>query len=107
MRLTNAAGILACVVTILGLTMYVSPMTLPSIAPVRASTRAISLVATYPNWNMTNLTITVTKGDTITISLSSNDESTHQLLIDFDGVYAVDTNYRTVAEQCSSNVAPS
>ena len=107
MRLTNAAGILACVVTILGLTMYVSPMTLPSIAPVRASTRAISLVATFPNWNMTNPTITVTKGDTITISLSSNDGSTHQLLIDFDGEYAGGSNCTTVADQCSSNFSPS
>src|SRR2546422_571243 len=107
MRLTNAAGILACVVTILGLTMYVSPMTLPSIAPVRASTRAISLVATYPNWNMTNPTITVTKGDTITINLSSGDGSAHQLLIDFDGEYMGGPDCTTVADQCSNNFSPS
>ncbi len=93
MRSMNVARILACAVMILGVTMCVSPLTLPSIAPVRASTRAISLVANYPNWNTTNPTITVTKGDTITINLSSGDGSTHQLLIDFDGEYLGGPDY--------------
>ncbi len=107
MRSINAAGILACALMIFGLTMYVSPLTLPSIAPVMASTRAISLVANYPNWNTTNPTITVTKGDTITINLSSGDGSTHQLLIDFDGEYMGGPNCTTIADQCSSNFSPS
>ena len=107
MRSMNVAGILACAVMILGVTICVSPLTLPSIAPVRASTRAISLVANYPNWNTTNPTITVTKGDTITINLSSGDGSTHQLLIDFDGEYMGGPDCTTAADQCSSNFSPS
>ena len=107
MRSMNVAGILACAVMIFGLTIYVSPLTLPSIAPVRASTRAISLAANYPNWNTTNPTITVTKGDTITINLSSGDGSTHQLLIDFDGEYMGGPDCTTAADQCSSNFSPS
>src|SRR6266699_215093 len=107
MRSMNVARILACAVMILGVTMCVSPLTLPSIAPVRASTRAISLVANYPNWNTTNPTITVTKGDTITINLSSGDGSTHQLLIDFDGEYMGGPDCTTVADQCSNNFSPS
>ncbi len=106
MRSMNVARILACAVMILGVTMCVSPLTLPSIAPVRASTRAISLVANYPNWNTTNPTITVTKGDTITINLSSGDGSTHQLLIDFDGEYLGGPDCTTVADQCSNNFSP-
>jgi len=107
MRPKKAAGILACAVIIIGLTTYVSPWTLPSIAPARASTRAISLVANYPNWNTSNPTITVTKGDTITINLSSGDGSAHQLLIDFDGEYMGGPDCTTVTDQCSSNFSPS
>src|SRR5713101_8325207 len=107
MRSINAAGILACALMIFGLTMYVSPLTLPSIAPVMASTRAISLVANYPNWNTTNPTITVTKGDTITINLSSGDGGTHKLLIDFDRDYVGGSDCTTMLDQCSASISPS
>ena len=107
MRLARAAGILACAVLILGLTMYVSPSTLPSIAPVKASTRTISLMATYPNWNTSNPAITVTKGDTITINLSSTDGTTHRLLIDFDSDYTGGSDCTTIVDQCSQTFSPS
>lgn len=107
MRFTNAAGILACTVLLLGLTMYLSPLALPSVPSVRASSRTISLVGNYPNWNTSNPTITVTKGDTITINLSSSDTS-HQLLIDFDGGYAGGTGDCTaIADKCSNTFSPS
>ena len=109
MRLTNSAGILACVILILGLTLYISPLTLPSIAPVRGTTRTTSLTGNYPNWNTTNPnpTITVTKGDTITIDLSSGDGVSHQLLIDFDGDYAGGADCTAMVDQCSPMFAPS
>src|SRR6266699_3183729 len=108
MRLTKAAGILGCAILILGLTMYVSPLILPSIAPVRGTTRTISLVGNYPNWNISNPNppITVTKGDTITINLSSADVP-HQLLIDFDSNYTGGTDCTTVVDQCSKTFSPS
>ncbi len=108
MRLTNVSGILACGLLILGLVIYFSPSTLPSVAPVRASTRTISLIGNYPNWNIsnTNPTITVTKGDTITIDLSSVD-TTHLLLIDFDNDYTGGTDCTTVADKCSNTFTSS
>src|SRR6266851_5018774 len=109
MHLTKAVGILGCAILILGLTMYVSPLILPSIAPVRATTRTISLVGNYPNWNISNPnpTITVTKGDTITINLSSSDGATHRLLIDFDGHYMGGTDCTIAVNQCSATFSPS
>ncbi len=88
--------------------MYVSPLILPSIAPVRGTTRTISLVGNYPNWNISNPNppITVTKGDTITINLSSADVP-HQLLIDFDSDYTGGTDCTTVVDQCSKTFSPS
>jgi plastocyanin len=109
MRLKNLAGILACMVLSLGLTIYVPPSTLPSIAPVRASSQSVSLIGSYPNWNISNPnpTITVTKGDTITINLSSGDYSTHQLLIDFSGTYAGGIGCTIVGDPCSKTFSPS
>src|SRR6266849_109109 len=109
MHLTKAAGILGCAILILGLTMDVSPLILPSIAPVRGTTRTTSLVGNYPNWNTSNPnpTITVTKGDTITINLSSGDSLTHQLLIDFDGHYLGGPDCTIMANQFSATFSPS
>ncbi len=109
MRFTNAAGILVCLVLIFGLTLYVSPLALPSIPPVRGTTHTISLVGNNPNWNTSNPNpiITVTKGDTVTINLSSGDAATHQLLIDFDGDYAGGTDCTAMADWCSSTFSPS
>src|SRR5207249_1223626 len=55
-----------------------------------------------PYWNNTSHgpTITVTKGDTVNIMLSS-DGSQHQLLVDFDGD-GPSTNGCTTADKCSS-----
>src|SRR5689334_281737 len=108
MHLKNAAGILACGLMILGLTIYFPPSTLPSIAPVRASTRTISLIGNYPNWNISNPNpiITVTKGDTITINLSSADTA-HLLLIDFDSDYTGGPDCTTALDKCSNTFSPS
>src|SRR2546425_1948382 len=98
-------ALLSCAMLFLGLALYLVPSTLPSVAPVRGATRTISLAAsyvTYPYWNGSSPgpTITVTKGDTVNIMLSS-DGSQHQLLVDFDGD-GPSTNGCTTADKCSS-----
>src|SRR5438105_12370247 len=52
-----------------------------------ASTPSISLVGFISAWNNTsvpNPTITVTRGDTITIQLSSGDGAVHRFFVDVD-----------------------
>ena len=101
MRLKNLLGLMVSLVLIVGTAMYLSPSTLPSILPVNASSLTISLVATYPSWNNSNPTITVTKGDTITVSLSRVDAYMHQFLVDFDNDGAGDTGDCGTTDQCS------
>jgi len=96
---------LVCAVLFFGLASYLVPSALPTVAPVVATTRTISLAASYqayPYWNNSNPapTITVTQGDTVNIMLSS-DGSQHQLLVDFDGD-GPSTNGCTTADKCSS-----
>src|SRR6266568_5905671 len=105
MRTKALIGSVSCAILFFGLAMYLTPSDIPTIAPVRATTKTISLVAsytTYPYWNNSSPapTITVTKGDTVNIMLSS-DGSQHKLLVDFDGD-GPSTNGCTTVDQCSS-----
>jgi plastocyanin len=109
MRSKSRIRVLACLLIIFGMTLYAFPSLFPSIAPASAATRTISLTGNYPNWNTTNPTITVTKGDTITINLSSGDGASHQLLIDFDspGDYMGGSDCTTALDKCSNTFGPS
>jgi hypothetical protein len=81
--------------------MYSMPSIFPSIPSVKGSSETISLVANYPYWNNSNPQITVTKGDSVTISLSRLDGYTHQFLVDFDNDGAGDTGDCGTMDQCS------
>ncbi len=105
MRSKALIGSVSCAILFFGLAMYLTPSDIPTIAPVRATTKTISLVAsytTYPYWNNSSPapTITVTKGDTVNIMLSS-DGSQHKLLVDFDGD-GPSANGCTTVDRCSS-----
>src|SRR5258708_31174095 len=112
MRAKNLAGIITCMILFTGLTVYLAPTILPSVAPVSASSRTISLVGTVVGynyyWNNSNPTITVAKGDTVTINLSSADTTSHRLLIDFDNNgFRTSPDCTTGADQCSTTFPPS
>ena len=112
MRAKNLAGIITCMILFTGLTVYLAPTILPSVAPVSASSRTISLVGTVVGynyyWNNSNPTITVAKGDTVTINLSSADTTSHRLLIDFDNNgFGTSPDCTTGADQCSATFPPS
>src|SRR5437588_13090740 len=96
----NLVRLLASVILLVGMTFLV-PSIFPSVALVNASTLSISLVANYPNWNNSNPQISVTKGDTVTISLSRIDVYTHQFLIDCDNDGFGDTGDCGTTDQCS------
>ena len=79
----------------------------PSIQKVQAASRAISLIGNYNGWNFSgtkNPTITVTRGDSVTVMLSS---------VDINHLFFVDVNNNGVADctsgpdKCSSNFGPS
>lgn len=101
MQRKNLAGLVVSLTLLAGITMYFAPSALPSILPVSASSHTISLVANYPNWNNSNPQISVTQGDTVTISLSRTDAYTHQFLVDFDNDGAGDTGDCGTTDQCS------
>src|SRR6266566_2471994 len=86
MRRRNLAGIIVCMTLVLGLLVYLAPSTLPFITPAKATSKTISLIGYYPNWNISNPnpTIYVTQGDTVTMMLSNGDSAPHQFLVDFD-----------------------
>ncbi|TMI22352.1 hypothetical protein E6H31_02635 [Candidatus Bathyarchaeota archaeon] len=78
------------VLTILS-TIVVSPMfplsnlLLPTIPKARAMARSIILVGNYLyGWNSSNPSITVYRGDSISLTLSSGDGYTHQFVVDVD-----------------------
>lgn len=71
-------------VLLLGLGVYLIPNH-PAIMPVYAASRSISLAANLPYWNSSDPTIIVTKGDSITMTLSAPDGYSHRFLLDFDG----------------------
>jgi hypothetical protein len=99
-----------CAILIVGLTLYLAPSIFPSIAPVKASSRTISLVGTtgaYYYWNDTNPTITVTQGDTLTIAVSSSNTVSHRLLIDLDKDGYTDIADCGSLDVCSMMVPPS
>jgi hypothetical protein len=101
MQRKNLAGLVVSLTLLGGITMYFVPSALPSILPVSASSHTILLVAKYPNWNNSNPQISVTQGDTVTISLSRTDAYTHQFLVDFDNDGAGDTGDCGTTDQCS------
>jgi hypothetical protein len=101
MRPKNLAGLIVSAILLAGMMMHLTPSTLPSIQPVNATSLTISLVATYPYWNNSNPPITVTKGDTVTISLSRTDAYMHQFLVDFDNDGVGDTSDCGTTDQCS------
>ena len=101
LRIKSLIGLIATAILLAVIAMYVVPTAVPSVRPVNASSLTISLVATYPYWNNSNPQISVTKGDTITVSLSRTDAYTHQLLIDFDNDGAADTSDCGTTDQCS------
>ena len=96
----NLVRLLASVILLVGMT-FLAPSIFPSVALVNAPTLSMSLVANYPNWNNSNPQISVTKGDTVTISLSRIDVYTHQFLIDFDNDGFGDTGDCGTTDQCS------
>src|SRR5712664_456407 len=111
MRRKNISSAVVCTILLIGLTLYLAPSIFPSIPPVKASSRAISLVGTtsgsYYYWNNSNPTITVTKGDSLTIAVSSSNSVPHKLLIDLDNDSYTDTSDCGTLDMCSSMVPPS
>jgi len=110
MRRMNISASAVCAILIVGLTLYLAPSILPSIPQAKASSRTISLVGTtgaYYYWNNTNPTITVTQGDTVTISVSSSNSVSHRLLIDLDKDGYSDTGDCGSVDVCSATVPPS
>src|SRR6266849_1546405 len=106
----NLAETMVCAILLIGLTLSFAPSMFPSITPVQASSRTISLVGTsgtYYYWNNSNPTITVTQGDTLTIDLSSSNSVQHRLLIDLDKDGYADTADCGTLDVCSSMVPPS
>jgi hypothetical protein len=101
MRPKNLAGFIAIAILLVGLTAYIAPSTVPSISRVDAVSSTIALVGNYPNWNSSNPQITVTKGDTLTVSLSRIDGHSHQFLVDFDKDGVGDTADCGTVDQCS------
>src|SRR5437899_12163054 len=96
----NLVRLLASVILLVGMT-FLDPSIFPSVVLVNASTLSMSLVANYPNWNNSNPQITVTKGDTLTVSLSRIDSYSHQFLVDFDNDGFSDTADCGTVDQCS------
>jgi len=109
-RRRNLAETMACAVLLIGLTLSFAPSSFPSVIPVEASSKTISLVGTsgaHYYWNNSNPTITVTQGDTVTIDVSSSNSVSHALLIDFDKDGYADTADCGSVDVCSSMVPPS
>lgn len=111
MHRKSLVGPIVCTILLIGLTLYLAPSIFPSIMPVKASSRTISLVGTtsgsYYYWNSSNPTITVTQGDALTIDVSSSNNVPHQLLIDLDKDGYTDTADCGTVDICSSMVPPS
>jgi hypothetical protein len=111
MRHKNVSEASVFAILIVGLTLYLAPSILPSVTPVEASSRTISLVGTtngaYYYWNNTNPTITVTQGDSLTITVSSANTVAHRLLIDLDKDGYTDTTDCGTLDVCSMMVPPS
>src|SRR3989441_2938969 len=106
----NLAETMVCAILLIGLTLSFAPYMFPSITPVQASSRTISLVGTsgaYYYWNNSNPTITVTQGDTLTIDVSSSNSVQHRLLIDLDKDGYTDTADCGTLDLCSGMVPPS
>jgi len=106
----NLAETTVCAILLIGLTLSFAPSMFPSITPVRASSKTISLVGTsgaYYYWNNSNPTITITQGDTLTIDVSSSNNVPHQLLIDLDKDGYTDAADCGTVDICSSMVPPS
>src|SRR6266849_8148368 len=107
----NLAETMVCAILLIGLTLSFAPSMFPSITPVQASSRTISLVGgtsgTYYYWKNSNPTITVTQGDTLTIDVSSSNSVQHRLLIDLDKDGYADTADCGTLDVCSGMVPPS
>jgi hypothetical protein len=106
----NISAVAICSILIVGLALYLAPSSLPSVSPVKGSSRTITLVGTtgaYYYWNDTNPTIMVTQGDTLTIDVSSSNSVSHRLLIDLDKDGYTDTADCGNPDVCSSVVPPS
>src|SRR5260370_1844526 len=104
------AETMVCAILLIGLTLSFAPSIFPSVPPVRASSKTISLVGTsgaYYYWNSSNPTITVTHGDTVTIDVSSSNSVQHRLLIDLDKDGYTDIADCGTLDVCCSMVPPS
>jgi len=109
-RRWNYVETMLCAILLIGLTLYFAPSIFPSVTPVKASSRTISLVGTsgaYYYWNNSNPTITVTQGDILTIDVSSSNSIPHKLLIDLDKDGYSDTTDCGSNDVCSNMVPPS
>ena len=76
---------------------------------VQASSLTIHLNGFVNAWNSSttsNPTITVNKGDTVTISLTSSDGIPHRFLLDMDNDGAADTADCITVDPCSANFPP-
>src|SRR6266581_1244446 len=83
----------------------------PTVPKVHAASVSIVLVGfATTGWNGStnpNPTITVTQGDTVTITLSSGDTIIHRFLLDIDHDGVADTGDCTSVDPCSSAFPPS
>ena len=75
----------------------------------QAVTTNFTLYAAYSGWNFSkpsgiNPTITVTKGDTISFNLISEDNLAHLLLLDFDGNGVTNDCAGPGPDKCSGNI---
>ena len=107
MLFRRIVGIAVCAILLLELSMYLGSSVVPGVEPARATSETISLVGNYPYWNTSNPTITVTKGDSVTINLSSGDMAAHRLLIDLDKDGEADQADCGTTDICSAQFPPS
>ena len=70
------------------------------IKEAQAVSRTIVLQGTFPTWNGSNPTITVTQSDSITMQLSNPDGATHRFVVSVDNGAPTNTPNCTI-EKCS------
>ena len=85
-RLWLILVILTILSTALAIPMFpLSNLRLPSIPKAHATARSIGLVGNHLyGWNSSNPPITVTQGDSVTVTLSSGDGVMHSFVVDVD-----------------------
>src|SRR5215467_14423056 len=106
MKSMGTRRVAGCLLLMLGLSAFFLHSNSGFVPTVHASSRSISLVAQFPYWNGTNPTITVTKGDSVSITVSRSDSASHELLIDFDGDGVSDTADCGTVDVCSNVIGP-